>query len=108
MATKSFKKKSIVAGSPAIQEHEAMMEQVMTDSPAVDVVPVSPQPPSVPQQAVGVFSQHQYEPLKNVQTRVPLSTYEKLNRLKYFAGQRTSIGDIVATAIQEYVDRHPC
>lgn len=47
------------------------------------------------------------EPMKNVQTRVPLSTYEKLNRMKYFAGQRTSIGDIVAQAIEEYVSRHP-
>ena len=28
MATKSYKKKSIVAGSPAIQEHEAMMQEV--------------------------------------------------------------------------------
>ncbi len=97
MATKSFKKKSIVAGSPAIQEHEAMMSQVLTEE----------QPSTTPAHTPSVFSSAQHEPMKNVQTRVPLSIYEKLNRMKYFAGQRTSIGDIVATAIQEYVERHP-
>ena len=100
MANRSYKK-SIVAGSPAALEHEAMISQVNTeDSPAaVSPAPVLPQ---------SVFSQMQrIEPMKNVQTRVPLSTYEKLNRMKYFAGQRTSIGDIVAQAIEEYVSRHP-
>ena len=33
MATKSYKKKRIVAGSPAIQEHEAMMQEVMNEQP---------------------------------------------------------------------------
>lgn len=97
MATKSFKKKSIVAGSPAIQEHEAMMSQVLTEE----------QPSTTPAHTPSVFSSAQLEPMKNVQTRIPLSTYEKLNRMKYFAGQRTSIGDIVAQAIDEYVERHP-
>ena len=58
-------------------------------------------------QRPSVFSSMTTEPMKNVQTRIPLSTYEKLNRMKYFAGQRTSIGDIVAQAIDEYVERHP-
>ena len=88
MAVKSFKKtskKSIVAGSPAATAPTA----------------------SASGTSVGVFSTLNTEPLKNVQTRVPLSIYEKLNRMKYFAGQRTSIGDIVAQAIQEYCERHP-
>lgn len=102
---KSYKKKSIVAGSPAVQEHEAMMEQVMNGGQSIYTAEDHSIRP--PQQPVGVFSSQQYEPMKNVQTRVPLSVYEHLNRMKYFAGQRTSIGDIVAQAINEYVANHP-
>lgn len=109
--SKSFKKKSIVSGSPAIQEHEAMMSQLNSEAatvpsgfPAVESTPViSP----AGNQRPSVFSAMTTEPMKNVQTRIPLSIYEKLNRMKYFAGQRTSIGDIVAQAIDEYVERHP-
>lgn len=108
MAVKSFKKtskKSIVAGSPAIEEHEQIMSSVRAES----AEPTSSGSPAVPASGttIGVFSTLNTEPLKNVQTRVPLSIYEKLNRMKYFAGQRTSIGDIVAQAIQEYCERHP-
>lgn len=109
--SKSFKKKSIVSGSPAIQEHEAMMSQINSEAatvssgfPAVESTPVIP---PAGNQRPSVFSAMTTEPMKNVQTRIPLSTYEKLNRMKYFAGQRTSIGDIVAQAIDEYVERHP-
>ena len=113
MAVKSFKKtskKSIVAGSPAIEEHEQIMSSVRaeSDEPAPSGSPATPAPAaSASGTTIGVFSTLNTEPLKNVQTRVPLSIYEKLNRMKYFAGQRTSIGDIVAQAIQEYCDRHP-
>ena len=72
--------------------------------PAVESTPVIP---PTGNQRPSVFSAMTTEPMKNVQTRIPLSTYEKLNRMKYFAGQRTSIGDIVAQAIDEYVERHP-
>lgn len=107
---KSFKK-NIVSGSPAIQEHEAMMSQLNSEAatvpsgfPAVESTPVIP---PAGNQRPSVFSAMTTEPMKNVQTRIPLSTYEKLNRMKYFAGQRTSIGDIVAQAIGEYVERYP-
>ena len=109
--SKSFKKKSIVSGSPAIQEHEAMMSQLNSEpAPVPDASPAVPSAtviPSAGNQRPSVFSAMTTEPMKNVQTRIPLSTYEKLNRMKYFAGQRTSIGDIVAQAIDEYVERHP-
>lgn len=104
---KSYKKKSIVAGSPAVQEHEAMMEQVMNNGLSLTTTEDHNSQPLQRQQPVGVFRSQQYEPMKNVQTRVPLSVYEHLNRMKYFAGQRTSIGDIVAQAINEYVANHP-
>jgi len=104
---KKDRKKSIVAGSPAIEEHEQVMSSMRSEaeSPAPSAPQSSPAAPAG--NTVGVFSTLNTEPLKNVQTRVPLSIYEKLNRMKYFAGQRTSIGDIVAQAIQEYCDRHP-
>lgn len=101
---KSYKKekKSIVAGSPAAMEHEAMMEQV--NSPET---PVAPAAASV-QQYVSVFSQQMNgEPMKNVQTRIPLSAYEKILHMKYFAGQRTSLGDIIYRAIMEFIENHP-
>jgi len=95
MATKSYKK-SIVAGSPAAMEHEETMAQMNVASAAAT------------QPTVGVFSQYPTaEPMKNVQTRIPLSVYEKLNHMKYFAGQRTSIGDILSRAITEFVEKHP-
>lgn len=108
MAVKSFKKtskKSIVAGSPAIEEHEQIMSSVRAES--AEPAPSGSPAASASGTTIGVFSTLNTEPLKNVQTRVPLSIYEKLNRMKYFAGQRTSIGDIVAQAIQEYCERHP-
>ena len=109
--SKSFKKKSIVSGSPAIQEHEAMMSQLNADAAAPSVTPpansVLGGSPAEGNHRPSVFSSTNMEPMKNVQTRISLSTYEKLNRMKYFAGQRTSIGDIVAQAIDEYVERHP-
>lgn len=105
---KSYKKKSIVAGSPAAKEHEEMMVQVnAVESVVTETAPENPMV-SPTQQYVGIFSQQMNaEPMKNVQTRIPLSVYEKLNRMKYFAGQRTSIGDILSRAITEFVDRHP-
>ncbi len=103
MPVRSYKKnnkKSIVAGSPAIEEHEQMMDAMNQEQPETVQQPQQ-------RQQVGVFSSQQFEPQKNVQTRVPLSVYEKLNRMKYFTGQHTSIGDIVLQAINEYVERHP-
>lgn len=107
-----FRKQSIVAGSPAIQEHEEMMNTVLDDTSQQVAVPAGEAAGQLPPTAStashpGVFSAALAEPMKNVQTRIPLSLYEKLNRMKYFAGQRTSIGDILAQAIQEFADRHP-
>lgn len=88
MAVKSFKKtskKSIVAGSPAIEEHEQIMSSVRAESaePAPSGSPAAPTPAaSASGTTIGVFSTLNTEPLKNVQTRVPLSIYEKLNRMK--------------------------
>lgn len=113
---KSYKKekKSIVAGSPAAMEHEAMMEQVnatetLMPEPAPSVTKTQTAPAAAPvQQHVSVFSQQMNgEPMKNVQTRITLSAYEKLLHMKYFAGQRTSLGDIINTAIMEFIENHP-
>ncbi len=114
---KSYKKekKSIVAGSPAAMEHEAMMEQVnasetLMPSPATSASEAQAAPAAipVPQQHVSVFSQQMNgEPMKNVQTRITLSAYEKLLHMKYFAGQRTSLGDIINSAIMEFIENHP-
>ena len=88
MAVKSFKKtskKSIVAGSPAIEEHEQIMSSVRAESaePAPSGSPAAPaSAASASGTTIGVFSTLNTEP-------------------------RTSIGDIVAQAIQEYCDRHP-
>ena len=45
------------------------------------------------------------EEMKNVQTRVPMSVYAKLNRMKYFCGEQTTIGELCARAIVEDVER---
>ncbi len=107
---KSYKK-NIVAGSPAAMEHEAMMEQVnatetLMPEPAPSILESQAAP--IPQQHVSVFSQQMNgEPMKNVQTRITLSAYEKLLHMKYFAGQRTSLGDIINSAIMEFIENHP-
>lgn len=112
---KSYKKekKSIVAGSPAAMEHEAMMEQVNATETLIpestpSVSEYESQAAPMPQQHVSVFSQQMNgEPMKNVQTRITLSAYEKLLHMKYFAGQRTSLGDIINSAIMEFIENHP-
>ena len=113
---KSYKKekKSIVVGSPAAMEHEAMMEQVnatetLMPETAQSVPETFTSPAAAPiQQYVSVFSQQMNgEPMKNVQTRIPLSAYEKILHMKYFAGQRTSLGDIIYRAIMEFIENHP-
>jgi len=111
---RSFKRPSIT-DSPALQQHREMMENAQNQGIAgLDGQPqpgpsdpVSPLHDSSVKQSSGirVFSQATVEPMKNVQTRIPLSIYQKLNNLKYFSGQHTSIGDIVCIAITEYLER---
>lgn len=112
------KKKSIVADSPAVKEHMAFMEslaheqEVIPPAAAVAQEPAAKEPQkeqrpkaTEPQR---VFAANQSVPTKNVQTRVPLSVYEKLTRLKVYSDkEHTSIGDIVLQAINEYVANHP-
>ena len=111
---RSFKRPSIT-DSPALQQHREMMENAQNQGVAeLDGQPrpgpsdsVAPFHESALKQSSGirVFSQANVEPMKNVQTRIPLSVYQKLNNLKYFCGQHTSIGDIVCIAITEYLER---
>lgn len=113
------KKKSIVADSPAVKEHMAFMESLAHEQeatpPAVAVTqepaakePQKVQRPKATTEPQRVFAANQSVPTKNVQTRVPLSVYEKLTRLKVYSDkEHTSIGDIVLQAINEYVANHP-
>jgi len=111
---RSFKRPSIT-DSPALQQHREMIENAQNQGIAGfdgqpqpgPSDPVSPFHDSSVKQSSGirVFSQATVEPMKNVQTRIPLSIYQKLNNLKYFSGQHTSIGDIVCIAITEYLER---
>ena len=107
---KPNKKKSIVAGSPAIQEHEAMMESMQKET-AESVA--TQQPANLPKgtKPTGVFSQYATGMTKNVQTRIPFDMYQRLLALKMQSEQRDkklklSIGDLVLQAIDEYLQRH--
>ena len=107
---KPNKKKSIVAGSPAIQEHEAMMERVRGQR-ADDNSQLSTLNSQLPKgtKPTGVFSQYSQQGVKNVQTRIPFAMYEQLNRIKMQSqqeGNSLSIGDIVLQAIEEYLKVH--
>ena len=84
MATKSYKKKSIVAGSPAIQEHEAMMQEVMNEQPVNDTpaAPTASVPTGKGVKPTGVFSQYATGMTKNVQTRIPFDMYQRLLALE--------------------------
>ena len=111
MATKSYKKKSIVAGSPAIQEHEAMMQEVMNEQPVNDTpaAPTASVPTGKGVKPTGVFSQYATGMTKNVQTRIPFAMYEQLNRIKMQSqqeGNSLSIGDIVLQAIEKYLQSY--
>lgn len=106
---KPNKKKSIVAGSPAIQEHEAMMESMQHEP--VESAAVPQQQANLPKgtKPTGVFSQYSQQGVKNVQTRIPFAMYEQLNRIKMQSqqeGNSLSIGDIVLQAIEEYLKVH--
>lgn len=115
---KNKKKGSIVAGSPAIQEHEAMMEEVNNDDRYNEPEKSEPSRNKVSRQSVakpknsdpnGVFSQFSGEDKVNVQTRVPVEIYAKMNNLILQAKirkQKLSIGEIVYNAIVEYLDNH--
>ena len=105
---KPNKKKSIVAGSPAIQEHEAMMESMQKET-AESVA--TQQPANFPKgtKPTGVFSQYSQQGVKNVQTRIPFAMYEQLNRIKMQSqqeGNSLSIGDIVLQAIEKYLQSY--
>lgn len=106
---KPSKKKSIVAGSPAIQEHEAMMESMQKET--VDFAAVPQQQTNLPKgtKPTGVFSQYSQLGVKNVQTRIPFAMYEQLNRIKMQSqqeGNSLSIGDIVLQAIEKYLQSY--
>ena len=112
--TRTYKRPSI-ADSPALQQHREMMENAQNQGIAgldgqpqpgpSDPVTLLREPALKQNSGIRVFSQANVEPMKNVQTRIPLSVYQKLNNLKYFCGQHTSIGDIVCIAITEYLER---
>lgn len=115
---KSYRKKQpIVEGSPAVTEHEAMMQRVAEEDAgtATDTrMDGSADDASAPLPTAGTSAEsvalkqpQTDEQLKNVQTKIPLSLYEKLNHMKYFNGQRTSIADLVLQSIKEFVERHP-
>lgn len=87
MATKKYSRQSIVEGSEAAREHEEMMNGILSRGDS------------------GVRDEVYGGLMKNVQTRIPLSVYEKLNRIKYFSGKSTTIGDLVAQAVREFVER---
>ena len=114
---KNKKKGSIVAGSPAIQEHEAMMEEVNNDDrynePEKSAVAATQRPvrAAKPKNSDpnGVFSQFSGEDKVNVQTRVSIDTYAKIQNMILQAKmrkQKLSVGEIVHNAIVEYLDRH--
>ena len=112
---KPNKKKSIVAGSPAIQEHEAMMESMNKEEVrgqrADDNSQLSTLNSQLPKgtKPTGVFSQYSQQGVKNVQTRIPFSMYEQLNRIKMQSqqeGNSLSIGDIVLQAIEKYLQSY--
>lgn len=122
---KSFKKnkKSIVAGSPAINDFEQerqlaekkaeqMAQQSASDSVVKDnLTTQQPQSPVIANEPekVSVFSRNQVEATKNVQTRIPLSMYDEFDELRkriYVNGSRASIGELMKRAIGEYIERH--
>lgn len=114
MSQRRSYKRSLLENSPAIQEHEEMMDAMLSGesqqpvgegTPAPESAPV---PPVSPQVEYGTVSQQPTttEPYKNVQCRIPLSLYMQLSQMKYTSGPRTSIGDIAARAIEEYVHAH--
>lgn len=70
-------------------------------------VPEVPSAFSAKQDMCFNYQQMNVEPMKYVQTRIPLSLYEKLINMKYFTGQRATIGDISFRAIMEFLERHP-
>ena len=102
---KPNKKKSIVAGSPAIQEHEAMMESMQKET-AESVA--TQQPANLPKgtKPTGVFSQYSQQGVKNVQTRIPFAMYEQLKMQSQQEGNSLSIGDIVLQAIEKYLQSY--
>ena len=105
---KPNKKKSIVAGSPAIQEHEAMMESMQKEEVRGQRADVNSQLPKGTK-PTGVFSQYSQQGVKNVQTRIPFAMYEQLNRIKMQSqqeGNSLSIGDIVLQAIEKYLQSY--
>ncbi len=95
-------KKNMVADSPAIQEHEQIMQQVEQNAAVVHQSRKGVKP-------TGVFSQYSQQGVKKVKTRIPFAMYEQLNRIKMQSqqeGNSLSIGDIVLKAIEEYLKVH--
>lgn len=81
-----------------------MLSEQPTQEPAPAPSPAPSESSIQPMANVNV--QMPQEPFKNVQCRIPLSLYMQLSQMKYTSGPRTSIGDIAARAIEEYVHNH--
>ena len=116
-SVKKTKKGSIVAGSPAIQEHEAMMQEVRDDSRYSDAEKsADPQQPVKGAKPGSVFSQYQDVPTKNVQTRIPFDMYQRMLTLKMQKEQQhrdqtgksvtISIGELTLNAIEKYLQSY--
>lgn len=108
MSERRSYKRSLLDNSPAIQEHEETMDAMLSEQPSQEPAPAPSPAPSESsiQPMANVNVQMPQEPFKNVQCRIPLSLYMQLSQMKYTSGPRTSIGDIAAKAIEEYVHNH--
>ena len=109
MAERRSYKRSLLENSPAIQEHEETMDEMLSNTQQTQEPAPAPSPApseSHTQPTATVNVQMPQEPFKNVQCRIPLSLYMQLSQMKYTSGPRTSIGDIAAKAIEEYVQKH--
>ena len=120
--TKQYGKKNYgsalrMSESPLIQQTEEFIENVvLKDQPSTPaqtpatVAPAATQAPQTVRTTTPAQAPQVAPDLSNitkvVQTRIPLSTYEKLNRLKYFLNEgKKSIGEILIDAINEYLEK---
>lgn len=110
---KSKKRHSIVAGSPAIQEHEdermaqaqEQPVQQQAQEPSRQLHNVQPSEPDRIGEKASVFAKvNLTEVTRVVQTRIPISTYQELMLLKLNSPRKISIGEMLSEAITNYID----
>ena len=89
--------KNMVENSPAMQEHEQQVEDVVNGKSYAGKAVKDRIPQS------GMFSRME-ESRRNVQTKVKERTYVKLNLIRM--ALRKNMGDIVEEAIEAYVERN--